>query len=77
MVLTDFGKNALGSVPQTRPAGAGISMNAQTAEEVAVAIASLIEHPQSEIYTNPASADIARRYREDIDLFEISLLRRE
>jgi NADP-dependent 3-hydroxy acid dehydrogenase YdfG len=77
MVLTDFGKNALGSVPQTRPAGAGSSMNAQTAEEVAVAIASLIEHPQSEIYTNPASADIARRYREDIDLFEISLLRRE
>ena len=77
MVLTDFGKNALGSAPHTRAGGAGNPMNAQTAEEVAAAIAYLIEHPQSEIYTNPASSEIARRYREDIDLFEKSLLRRE
>ena len=77
VVLTDFGKNALGSAPQMRPGGSGSPMNAQTAEEVGVVIASLIEHPQSEIYTNPASAEIARRYREDIDLFERNLLRRE
>ena len=77
MVLTDFGKNALGSAPQTRPVGSGNPMNAQTADEVAAAIASLIEHPQSEIYTNPASAELARRYREDVDLFEKNLLRRE
>jgi NAD(P)-dependent dehydrogenase (short-subunit alcohol dehydrogenase family) len=77
MVLTDFGKNALGSAPQTRPAGAGNPMNAQTADKVSVAIAALIEHPQSEIYTNPASAEIARRYREDVDLFERNLRRRE
>jgi NADP-dependent 3-hydroxy acid dehydrogenase YdfG len=77
MVRTDFGKNALGSAPQTRPVGSGSPMNAQTAEEVSVAIASLIEYPQSEIYTNPASAEIARRYREDIDLFERNLLRKD
>jgi NADP-dependent 3-hydroxy acid dehydrogenase YdfG len=74
MVLTDFHKNALGGDAQRRPAGGG---NAQTAEEVGEAIASLIEHPQSEIYTNPASAEIARRYRENVDLFEEKLFKRE
>ncbi len=77
IVLTDFGKNALGSAPQMRPAGSGSPMNAQTTDEVSAAIASLIEHPQSEIYTNPASAELARRYREDVDLFERNLLRRD
>jgi len=77
MVLTDFHKNALGNAPQMRPGGAGSPQNAQTAEEVSIAIASLIEHPQSEIYTNPASSEIARRYREDVDLFERNLLRRD
>ena len=73
VVLTDFHRNALGGDSLRRPGGAG---NAQTAEEASAAIVSLIEHPQSEIYTNPASAEIARRYREDIDLFEKNLLKR-
>jgi NADP-dependent 3-hydroxy acid dehydrogenase YdfG len=77
MVLTDFHKNALGGIPQVRPGGAVSPQGAQTAEEVGIAIASLIERPQSEIYTNPASSEIARRYREDIDLFEKNLLRRD
>jgi short-subunit dehydrogenase len=74
MVLTDFHNNALGGNEQSRPAGGG---GAQTAEEVSEVIASLIEHPQSEIYTNPASAEIARSYRENIDLFEKNLFKRE
>lgn len=74
MVLTDFHNNALGGNTRQRPTGGG---NAQTAEEVGMVIASLIEHPQSEIYTNPASAEIARRYRENVDLFENSMLKRD
>lgn len=75
VVLTDFGKNALYGPPHQRPGGAGGSMNGQTAQDVAAVIASLIDHPRSEIYTNPASAEIARRYREDVDAFEIGMMR--
>jgi len=74
VVLTDFGKNALGALQQ-RPTAAGGAANGQTAEEVAAVIASLIENPKSEIYTNPASAEIARRYREDVDAFEMNLMK--
>ncbi len=76
-VLTDFAKNALGAPPQPWPAGAGSPMNAQTPEEVAAVVASLLKQPKSEIYTNPASPEIARRYREDIDAFERTMLRRD
>jgi short-subunit dehydrogenase len=75
-VLTDFAKNALNSPPQPRPATVGSPANAQTPEQVAAVIASLLEQPKSEIYTNPASAEIARRYREDVDAFESSMVRR-
>jgi hypothetical protein len=49
-------------------------MKPQSAEEVAAAIASVIEHPVAEIYTNPASAPMARRYFEDVSTFEEALL---
>ena len=45
-------------------------MNPQTAEEVAATIVRLVEHPVAEIYTNPASADLVRRYYEDVGAFE-------
>lgn len=76
MVATDFGRNALGASPSTQPGRGGVLPQAQTAEEVAAAIADLIEHPRSEIFTNPASEGIARRYQEDIEAFELEMLKR-
>jgi short-subunit dehydrogenase len=70
VVLTDFPRNALGSAPPVRSGGA---MQPQTAEDVAKAIAEVIEHPQAEVYTNPASAPIARRYYEDVGAFEAGM----
>jgi NADP-dependent 3-hydroxy acid dehydrogenase YdfG len=80
IVLTDFARNSLGAPPPPRPGGAvgvGGPMNAQTADEVAAMVASLLDYPQIELYTNPASPEIARRYREDVDAFEQNLLKRD
>lgn len=77
MVLTEFARNALGSVSQPHPGSRGGAAGAQTAEEVAGVISSLIRHPQSEIFTNPASGEIARRYLEDINVFERNTLQRD
>ena len=49
-------------------------MKPQTPEEVAAAIGELIQHPVAEIYTNPASAPMAKRYFEDVSTFEEALL---
>jgi short-subunit dehydrogenase len=67
-VATDFSKNALWGTPQFRPVSS--QMKPQSAAEVAQVIVSLIEHPQPEIYTNPASSEIARRYYQDVGAFE-------
>ncbi|MFL5487033.1 MAG: SDR family oxidoreductase [Gemmatimonadaceae bacterium] len=72
VVTTDFARNVRGearppisaSAPGTNP------MNPQTPEEVAARIADVIRNPVAETYTNPASAEIARRYYADIDGFE-------
>ena len=71
MVATDFAGNALGGTPPM-PAG-GRTMPIQTPEEVAGMIASLIEHPMPELYTNPTSAPTARRYYEDVAAFEAAM----
>jgi NADP-dependent 3-hydroxy acid dehydrogenase YdfG len=68
IVLTEFARNALGGTPAGPPPTG--PMQPQSAEEVAAAIAGLLEHPVPEIYTNPASAEIARRYYADIAAFE-------
>jgi NAD(P)-dependent dehydrogenase (short-subunit alcohol dehydrogenase family) len=73
-VLTDFAKNALGGTP-VMSHGAG-SVKPQTAEEVAVVIADVIENPRPEVYTNTALADIVRRYGEDVAAFEEGLAKR-
>jgi NADP-dependent 3-hydroxy acid dehydrogenase YdfG len=67
LVSTDFARNVIGTPsavpPQWTP---GASMKPQTAEEVADAVADVIAHPRAEIYTNPASPEMARRYFEGL-----------
>jgi short-subunit dehydrogenase len=67
MVSTEFGRNALGSPPDT-PIYAG--PNVQKVEDVADVIAGAIENPVAEVYTNPASAGMARKYFDDVGAFE-------
>ncbi|HEX9940424.1 MAG TPA: SDR family NAD(P)-dependent oxidoreductase [Thermoanaerobaculia bacterium] len=69
LVSTGFARNALGSTGAVAAPPAG-PMKPQTPEEVAAMIESLIEHPVAEIYTNPASPAMARRYFEDVEAFE-------
>jgi len=71
LVATDFASHALGGTPPPPPGGR--PMPSQTADEVAGTIVALIERPQPEIYTNPASADLARRYFQDVAAFEAAL----
>jgi NADP-dependent 3-hydroxy acid dehydrogenase YdfG len=68
LVTTDFSRNARGGgQPPVPPPGS--AMPAQTAEDVALAIAGVIAHPVAEIYTNPASPEIARRYYDALNAF--------
>lgn len=72
VVATDFARNVRGETRPPISAGAPGSspMKPQTAEEVAERIAEVIRNPVPELYTNPASADIARRYFADVAAFE-------
>jgi NAD(P)-dependent dehydrogenase (short-subunit alcohol dehydrogenase family) len=85
MVTTEFARNALGTQSATGtaptsgvPAGPppNSPMRIQTAEEVAAIIARLIEQPVPEIYTNPASPELVRRYYSDVAAFEVESARR-
>jgi short-subunit dehydrogenase len=67
MVATEFGRNALGSPPDT-PIYSGPQV--QKVEDVADIIARAVENPVPEVYTNPASAGMARKYFEDVGAFE-------
>jgi len=69
MVGTAFGRNALGS-PADTPIYAG--PHVQSVDDVANIIAGAIESPVAEVYTNPASAEMARRYVADVAAFEAS-----
>ena len=79
LVATDFARNALGdspaAPPPTPPRSAPGAAAPQTADEVAAVIASVIANPVAEVFTNPASAAIARRYFEDVAAFERELAR--
>jgi len=79
MVTTEFARNAVGGLPPSPPwtasAPAG-SMRPQTAEEVAEMIAGAIHKPVPELYTNPASAELARRYYADVGAFEAAMAAR-
>jgi short-subunit dehydrogenase len=67
MVATDFAKNAVGAPPGTT---AYSGSHVQTVEQVADIVAAVIEKPVAEVYTNPASAELARRYFADVGAFE-------
>ncbi len=68
IVATEFARNARGGGLQT-VAPAGSPMRPQSAEEVALAIARVIENPVAETYTNPASPELARRYYDELGAF--------
>ena len=70
IVSTDFFDAALGGTPQT-PGRPGVEP--QTAEEVAAAIAALIDNPVPEIYTNPGSQETVARYYQDVAAFEAGM----
>jgi short-subunit dehydrogenase len=75
VVTTDFAKNALGGGPPTSVTAArfpGVPLP-QTPEEVAAAIAALLEKPQAELFTNPPMAAMALRYATDVEAFERGL----
>jgi NADP-dependent 3-hydroxy acid dehydrogenase YdfG len=65
LVATDFARNALGGAPAAAPPvpprNAPGAAAPQSADEVAGAIAGVIANPVAEVFTNPASAEIARR----------------
>jgi short-subunit dehydrogenase len=67
MVATEFARNAL-NAPADAPVYAG--SHVQTVEQVADIVAGAIEKPVAEVYTNPASAEMARRYFADVEAFE-------
>jgi NAD(P)-dependent dehydrogenase (short-subunit alcohol dehydrogenase family) len=72
MVATDFARNAVGGTPPMgRPMlPGGVQLRPQTADEVAELIAGLVDDPRPELYTNPAHAELTRRYYEDVGAFE-------
>jgi NADP-dependent 3-hydroxy acid dehydrogenase YdfG len=64
VVLTEFSRNVIGEARAPRvPVGA----TAQTAEDVADAIAAVIEQPVAEIFTNPASPGATRDYYDALE----------
>jgi short-subunit dehydrogenase len=67
MVATEFARNALNAPPD---ASVYAGSHVQTVQQVADIVAQAIETPVAEVYTNPASADMARRYFEDVGAFE-------
>jgi short-subunit dehydrogenase len=67
MVATDFALNALNAPPD---ASVYAGSHVQTVQQVADIVAQAIDTPVAEVYTNPASAEMARRYFEDVGAFE-------
>ena len=67
LVITDFASNAVGGSPTLPPA---VVAEGQTAEQVAEAIAGVIDTPVAELYTNPKHRDVALRYYQDVGAFE-------
>ena len=79
MVTTDFARNAVGGLSTAPPWAASApaaSMRPQTAEEVAEMIAGAIHTPVPELYTNAASAELARQYFADVGAFEAAMAAR-
>ena len=75
LVTTEFAQNVRGEGGAVPPpwSPAGQAPQVQTPEEVAEAVANLIEHPAAEIFTNPAHATLVKRYFDDVGAFEQSM----
>lgn len=67
MVATEFARNAL-HAPADAPVYSGAHV--QTMEQVADIVASVLEHPVAEVYTNSSSAEMASKYFADVGAFE-------
>jgi NADP-dependent 3-hydroxy acid dehydrogenase YdfG len=74
MVTTEFQRNALGGTPEvswtSRPGGGA---QVQSADDVALAIESLIDSPREELYTQRGQPDTVVRYFQDVGAFERGL----
>jgi NADP-dependent 3-hydroxy acid dehydrogenase YdfG len=69
LVSTKFAEHVLGA-GGARPWTPGGDVVVQTPEEVADAVAALIERPVAEIYTLPQSAKVVQKYYADVGAFE-------
>lgn len=70
VVSTDFARNALGATIPPGGPPMRYTTGIQTSEEVAEIIAGLIENPVPEVYTNPASYEMAQAYYRDVGDWE-------
>lgn len=72
LVTTDFAASVIGDRAHiaTRTGAPPPGVRPQTPEQVAAGIASVIDRPVPEVFTNPASADLVRAYYADIGAFE-------
>lgn len=70
LVSTAFAANAAGGPARPAP---GAVPPSQTPEEVAAAIAGLIQEPRAELITNPALVAVGQRYIQDVEAFEAGL----
>ena len=75
IVDTDF--HRIAGTQRAVKAGSQVgAQRVQSADEVAAQVASLIDHPVAELYTNPASSELARQYYADVGAFEENMARR-
>ncbi len=72
MVSTAFAANAIGGAPPW-PATAAARPVIQTPEEVAEKVATLLDQPVPELYTQPGQRETAQRYIADVGAFEASM----
>jgi short-subunit dehydrogenase len=68
LVATDFAKHAVGGTPTSTPPAS--VMRPQSVDDAAAAIASALDRPAGEVYTNPVLHGMAVEYVQDVDEFE-------
>jgi short-subunit dehydrogenase len=73
IVTTEFRNKAIGGMTGNWSGGSSPAGAPQNADEVAALMVGLIDNPVAEMYSNPASPAIAKRYFEDVAAFEKQL----
>jgi NADP-dependent 3-hydroxy acid dehydrogenase YdfG len=69
LVATAFARNAVGGTPSYGPPPTA-PFGPQSADDVAAAIATAIDQPVGEVYTNPPMRGTVVEYMKDVDAFE-------